>query len=166
MTENQSEPRIAICFVCLGNICRSPTAAGVMVRDVKRAGLEDRILVESAGTAAYHVGELADPRTRRTAAAREVELTSRARQVTTRDFTRFDLLVAMDASNVENLLAIAPATGRDKVVLFRSFDPTAPPGAAVPDPYYGGDRGFEEVFEICERASAGLLEHVRKKFLA
>ncbi len=158
----RSEAKFAICFVCLGNICRSPTAAGVMTRDVMRAGLEGRVRVDSAGTGAYHVGELADPRTRRTAKAHGVELTQRARQVREADFETYDLLVAMDEANVENLRAIAPKGAAHKIVLFRSFDPTAPTGAAVPDPYYGGDRGFEEVFEICERASAGLLDHVRK----
>ena len=157
--------RFAICFVCLGNICRSPTAEGVMAREVGRAGLGGRIRVDSAGTAAYHSGELADPRTRRTAKAHGIELTHRARQVEIEDFDAFDLLVAMDQANVENLQAVAPKGSAHKIVLFRGFDASAPDGAEVPDPYYGGERGFDDVFAICERASAGLLEHVQRILL-
>ncbi len=154
-----------VLFVCLGNICRSPTAEGVMAREVRRAGLAAHIRVDSAGTAAYHSGELADPRTRRTAKEHGIELTHRARQVVPRDFHAFDLLVAMDHANAESLRGLAPDGKAHKIVLFRSFEANAPKGAEVPDPYYGGERGFEEVFEICERASAGLLEHIKKTLL-
>ena len=152
---------VRLCFVCLGNICRSPTAEGVMRHLVEQAGLSDRIAIDSAGTGAWHAGEQADARSRATAARRGVRLDSIARQVTREDFERFDYLLAMDTSNQEELERIAPGpAARRKVRLLRSFDPAAPAGAAVPDPYYGGDDGFERVFEICEAACRGLLEHL------
>ena len=158
--------RIRICFVCLGNICRSPTAHGVMVRLVAEAGLGAAIEVDSAGTAAYHVGELPDERSRVAARRRGIELTHRARQFTAADLDRFDLVVAMDGDNLSRLHRLRQlAGGRDHppIALLRSFDPTAAPGAEVPDPWAGGDAGFEEVLDQCERACAGLLAHVREQ---
>jgi protein-tyrosine phosphatase len=149
----------SVLFVCLGNICRSPTAEGVFRDRAARQGLA--VVIDSAGTAAYHTGELPDPRTRKAALARGVELTHRARQVAPSDFERFDWLLAMDRQNHEDLLARAPREHRAKVRLFRSFDPTAPASAEVPDPYYGGPSGFEEVLDQCERAADGLVEFLR-----
>jgi protein-tyrosine phosphatase len=155
---------IRICFVCLGNICRSPTADGVMCHLVDRAGLAGQIEIDSAGTGAWHVGEKADRRARATAESRGFRLTSRARQVTREDFDRFDYVIAMDNSNHAELLRLAPSAAmRERVFLFRSFDPESPANAEVPDPYYGGESGFEEVFDICEAACRGLLEHLRKE---
>jgi protein-tyrosine phosphatase len=155
---------VRVCFVCLGNICRSPTAEGVMRTMIERAGLTGAIEIDSAGTGAWHVGEPADDRARAAAARRGFELTSLARQVTRADFARFDYLVAMDEENLRALERMAPdRAARGKVRLLRSFDPRAPRGAAVPDPYYGGDDGFEEVLDICERACRGLLAHVRER---
>jgi len=154
---------IRLCFVCLGNICRSPTAEGVMLKLVEQAGLGDRFVIESAGTAAYHVGERPDRRTQATARTHGVELPSRAARFGATDFARFDLVLAMDTNNRADLLTLASdATERDKVLLLRSFEPGAEPDAAVPDPYYGGAEGFEEVFSICQRACAGLLENLRR----
>jgi protein-tyrosine phosphatase len=153
--------RIRICFVCLGNICRSPTAHGVMARLVAEAGLGAAIEVDSAGTAAYHVGELPDERSRWAARRRGIELTHRARQFAAADLDRFDLVVAMDDQNLRRLRQLAAGRARPPIVLLRSFDPTAAPGAEVPDPWAGGDDGFEEVLDQCERACAGLLAHVR-----
>lgn len=131
---------------------------------VGRAGLDERVAVESAGTAGYHAGALPDRRARAAARARGVLLTSRARQFVPEDFARFDYVLAMDEQNRESLLASAPdAAASAKVRLLRSFDPAAPPGAAVPDPYYGGDEGFEHVLDLCERACEGLLEHLRRE---
>lgn len=132
------------------------------MRAVLRARkLEDRFEIDSAGTASYHVGELPDERTRATARRRGVELTHRARQVSARDFEHFDWLVCMDAKNVEALRSRAPSdAARAKIVLFRAFDPSAKPDAEVPDPYYGGPEGFEDVLDMCERASVGLVEHL------
>jgi protein-tyrosine phosphatase len=154
---------IRLCFVCLGNICRSPTAEGIMLHLIERAGLNDRIAVESAGTAAYHVGERPDPRSLATASAHGVHLPSRARRFERKDFARFDYVLAMDADNLRALRELAPAEARDKVRLLRSFDPQSPPGAAVPDPYYGAGDGFERVFEICEAACRGLLEALQRE---
>ncbi|MFK7897220.1 MAG: low molecular weight protein-tyrosine-phosphatase [Myxococcota bacterium] len=151
-----------ICFVCLGNICRSPTAEGVMLRLVADAGLEDRFQIESAGTAAYHVGEKPDKRARAFAAKRGITLPSRARQFVAADFDRFDWVLAMDGENLSNLEAILPdsADAPGQLSLLRAFDPVAPPGAEVPDPYYGGDAGFEEVLDLCEAACRGLIQEI------
>lgn len=155
---------IRVCFVCLGNICRSPTAEGVMRHLVEGAGLGDHIEIDSAGTGAWHAGERADRRSRQTASQRGVELDSIARQVTVKDFTRFDYLLAMDRDNLRELHDLAPNdAARARVHLFRSFDPDAPRGAPVPDPYYGGPDGFDDVFDICEAACAGLLAHLRRE---
>lgn len=151
-----------ICFVCLGNICRSPTAEGVMRALVTKAGLADSIVIDSAGTGAWHIGEQPDPRTQEAAARRGIELDHLARQFTRADFDRFDLVLAMDRANLEVLERLAGTRTHPDVRLLRSFDPTAPAGAEVPDPYYAGGRaGFEEVLDQCERACAGLLAYIR-----
>ncbi|HEX5308905.1 MAG TPA: low molecular weight protein-tyrosine-phosphatase [Solirubrobacteraceae bacterium] len=153
-----------ILFVCLGNICRSPTAEGVMRRLVERTGLQDQIELDSAGTGAWHVGEPADPRARSAARARGIELDGVARQVEPEDFERFDMIVAMDSSNAANLRRIAAdAEGRAKIRLLREFD-SGSAGEAdldVPDPYYEGARGFEIVLDLVEAACEGLLARVR-----
>ena len=149
-----------ILFVCLGNICRSPTAEAVMRGLVADAGLEGEIEVASAGTAGYHVGDLPDRRSIAAAAERGVTLDSRARQVSDADFNGFDLLVAMDRSNREELLALAPDDeGRRKVRTLREFGDGW--DLDVPDPYYGGADGFGEVLDIVERCCAALLEEIR-----
>lgn len=153
---------VSLCFVCLGNICRSPTAEGVMRALVRSAGLEDRIAIDSAGTGAWHAGEPADSRSRAAARARGIELTGQARQFVHTDFARFDYVLAMDRGNRRELLRMARGDReRAKVHLLRSFDATAPADAEVPDPYYGGAQGFDQVLDICERACGGLLAHLR-----
>ena len=155
---------IRVCFVCLGNICRSPTAHGVMEHLVRERGLEDRVHVGSAGTGGWHVGEPADGRARETARRRGFELTSRAETFEARDFDRYDYVLAMDKSNLANLRALARRDDDlDKLTLFRSYDPEASPGAEVPDPYYGGPDGFEDVFDMCERACHGLLVEIEAR---
>lgn len=155
---------LRICFVCLGNICRSPTAEVVMRKLVADAGLADRITIDSAGTGGYHVGDEADPRTRAAAGRRGLEITHLAWQFTRADLDRFDLVIAMDAANAVNLRRLLGGRGEPALRLLRSFDPTAPNNADVPDPYYaGGERGFEEVLDQCERACAGLLAHARER---
>lgn len=136
-----------------------------MRRLVTDAGLADRVVLDSAGTGAYHVGELPDPRTREAARRRGIVLDHHAWQFTAKDFARFDLVLAMDVQNLRHLRALAHGSGPD-LRLFRSFDPTAPDGAEVPDPWYGGDAGFAEVLDQCERACAGLLAHVRARLSA
>jgi protein-tyrosine phosphatase len=158
------ERRISVCFVCLGNICRSPTAEGVMRDLVEKASLGARIEIGSAGTAGYHTGELPDRRSRAAARKRGIELGSRARQFAAEDWERFDYVLAMDAENYDVLSRQAPnAAARSRLRLLREFDPTSPPKAGVPDPYYGGDDGFGQVLDLCEAACAGLLEHIRRE---
>jgi protein-tyrosine phosphatase len=152
-----------ILFVCLGNICRSPTAHGVMQKLVDDAKLSARVTLDSAGTGNWHVGELPDPRSREAALLRGYDLSHRARQVMPEDFEEFDLILAMDRSNLRNLRAIG--RGPARVELLRAFEPGAPAGAEVPDPYSGGEDDFERVLDICERACAGLLAHVRQRLL-
>jgi low molecular weight protein-tyrosine phosphatase len=158
---------VRLLFVCLGNICRSPTAEGVMRAIVEREGLRDSIQLESAGTGAWHVGSAPDERATAAALARGVELEGRARQVRPEDFEDFDLLLAMDGENLRELRRLAPGEEqRAKVRLLREFDP-ASTGADVdldvPDPYYGGAGGFDEVFELVQAACEGLLEQIRPR---
>ena len=155
-----SKPRV--CFVCLGNICRSPTAEGVFRHLLAEAGLTDAIVVDSAGTAAYHVGESPDRRSTATAWKRGIVLEGAARRFEKGDFARFDYVVAMDASNERNLHQLAPDDEAEaKIHLLRDFDPESPTGAEVPDPYYGGADGFETVVDICIAGCTGLLAHIR-----
>jgi protein-tyrosine phosphatase len=147
-----------VLFVCLGNICRSPTAEGVMRRLVRERGLEDEIEIDSAGTGGWHVGSPPDARATGAAARRGTELSGAARRFDPRrDFDRFDLILAMDAENRRDLLALAPDDeSRSKVRMFR------PGGLDVPDPYYGGEDGFEEVLDLVEEAARGLLDELRR----
>ncbi len=151
-----------VCFVCLGNICRSPIAEAVMRHLVEEAGLADQFQLDSAGTGAWHVGEPPDARGRAAGARRGITLTGTARRFEPGDFARFDHVVAMDRSNRAALMRLA-GDGPElrKVMMLRDFEPGAGLDAQVPDPYYGGDEGFDEVFDICERACRGLLEHLR-----
>ena len=150
-----------ILFVCLGNICRSPTAE-VVFRTVAAREASDLVLeIDSAGTAGYHVGELPDRRTRQAAARRGYDLSAqRARVVEPQDFEHFDLILAMDRENLRALERRAPAHARDRLRLFLEFAPEA--GIReVPDPYYGGPNGFEDVLDLIEAASRGLVEYLR-----
>jgi protein-tyrosine phosphatase len=157
-----SEP-VRVSFVCLGNICRSPTAEAVMRHLVTQAGLGDRIVIDSAGLGDWHVGGPRDSRSQKVGRRRGIALEGVARQFVAADFDRFDYVLAMDRQNLNGLEALAPdEAARAKVHLLRSFDPASPPDAEVPDPYYGGPRGFDEVFDICQAACAGLLEHLRR----
>jgi len=148
-----------ILFVCLGNICRSPTAEAVMLGLIEEEGLGDQVRVDSAGTGNWHVGNRADPRAIATAASRGVELTSRARQVTGSDFDEFELIIAMDRSNFEDLVEMQ-GSDPGKVKLLREYAGDA--DTDVPDPYFGGDDGFEEVLDIVERNCRVLLAEVSR----
>lgn len=153
---------IRLCFVCLGNICRSPTAEGIMRKLVHDDGLDDQVVVESAGTGAWHLGERADARARATAAQRGVTLDRRAQQFHAKDFDRFDYVLVMDEEIGGTLGRLTSSrTARERIRVLRSFDPDSPSGARVPDPYYGGPEGFDEVFDICDAACRGLLAHLR-----
>jgi protein-tyrosine phosphatase len=151
-------------FVCLGNICRSPTAEAVMRGLIRREGLEDIVEIDSAGTGDWHVGSPPDERSARAAADRGVTLDGAARQVTGADFDQHDVVVAMDRENRDALLAIAPDdAARAKVHLLREFDPAAVRAGDldVPDPYYGGPEGFDRVLDLVEDACEGLLGALR-----
>lgn len=151
---------VRICFVCLGNICRSPTALGVTLHHAQKRGLGSAVHLDSAGTAAYHVGERPDQRSIAAAARRGIALPGVARQFTAADFERFDYVLPMDAANLDELKRLLGKREHRGLRLFRSFDRSAPTGASVPDPYFGGEPGFEEVLDQCERAAEGLLDAV------
>lgn len=156
--------RLRVLFVCLGNICRSPTAEGVMRKLVAECGFQGEIELDSAGTGGWHVGDPPDARAAAAARRRGIELDGRARQVEREDFERFDLILAMDGSNLHVLRQIAPdEPSREKVRLLREFDPASADAEDldVPDPYYGGPHGFDHVLDLVEAACRGVLEHVR-----
>lgn len=152
---------ISVLFVCLGNICRSPLAEGVFRHLLDEKGLSDRFRVDSAGTGSWHVGESPDHRAMRSAATRGVTLSGHARQVQPEDFHRFDYMIAMDQSNLSQLQAYQEGVGGESALyLLREFDPEGGPGAEVPDPYYGGPNGFEEVYDMVDRSCRSLLDHI------
>jgi protein-tyrosine phosphatase len=153
-----------ILFVCLGNICRSPTAEGVMRHVIDREGLDGEIEVDSAGTGGWHVGSPPDERATASAKKRGIALTGAARRFTAGDFSDFDLILAMDEQNRRDILALASDDeSRAKVKLFREFDKEAVESGDldVPDPYYGGGDGFEHVLDMSERATLGLIADLR-----
>ena len=153
---------VKILFVCLGNICRSPTAHGVFETQVQKAGLQQQVIVDSAGTGDWHIGAAPDHRSRSFALGRGYDLSSlRARQIGQSDFLQFDYILAMDNSNLTNLHRLAPAGYAGHLGLFLEFHPEAPM-IEVPDPYYGGDKDFNIVLDLIEAASSGLLAHVRR----
>ena len=157
----KSEQKVSILFVCMGNICRSPTAEGVFRHVVNEAGLEEQITADSAGTHAYHIGEPPDRRATAAAERRGVSLSDiRARRVSDSDFEDFDYVIAMDEENRLQLLEQAPEEHQGKVQLFLSFVEGVE--TEVPDPYYGGAAGFERVLDLVEEASRGLLEKLAK----
>lgn len=160
----QGPAAVRVCFVCLGNICRSPTAEAVMRHLVRTEGLEGKVVADSAGTGDWHVGEPRDARSREVGERRGIPLAGRARQFTADDFDRYDHVLAMDGRNLETLLDMAPdEAARRKVRLLRSFDAASPPDADVPDPYYGGAQGFDRVFDICDAACRALLAEIRRE---
>jgi low molecular weight protein-tyrosine phosphatase len=152
---------VKILFVCLGNICRSPTAEVVFRAVASREAPDIVVEIDSAGTAGYHVGESPDSRTRQAAARRGYDLSAlRARVVEPRDFEYFDLILAMDRENLRALERRSPPQARERLRLFLDFAPQT--GISeVPDPYYGGPNGFEDVLDLIEAASRGLVQHLR-----
>ena len=175
MGSARGDARVRVLFVCLGNICRSPTAEGVMRALVRDAGLQESIEVDSAGTGSWHVGEPPDARATQAARRRGIVLEGAARQVRAGDFGEFDLILAMDSDNLRNLHRLAPdEAGRAKVRLLREFEGRAGEwaggragsqssdgGLDVPDPYYGGDDGFDRVLDLVRAACSALLEQLR-----
>ena len=155
--------KISVLFVCMGNICRSPTAHGVFRQLVEAEGLAEQIFIDSAGTHAYHVGNPADRRAQATALARGVDLSDlRARQVEDGDFERFDYVLAMDQDNYMALVRQCPPEHEQCLHLFMDFAPETNT-REVPDPYYGGAAGFDRVYDLVEAAAAGLLRHIREE---
>lgn len=160
MADNRE--KVSVLFVCMGNICRSPTAEGVFRKLVADAGLAHLVEIDSAGTHAYHVGEPADRRAAEAALRRGFSLEGiKARRVAPDDFSRFDLVLAMDRDNHAVLVELADAAQRDRVRLFLEFGDSG--RQEVPDPYYGGSAGFEQVLDLVEDAARGLLDEVRKR---
>lgn len=154
---------VKVLFVCMGNICRSPTAQGVFERLVAEADLSAQVSTDSAGTYAYHVGEPPDKRATEAALRRGVDLSSqRARRVSPEDFEVFDYVLAMDSSNHEDMLEICQPEHASKIRLFLEFAPGLGIDE-VPDPYYGGATGFERVLDMIEEAAAGLLADIRQQ---
>jgi protein-tyrosine phosphatase len=151
---------VNVLFVCMGNICRSPTAEGVFISLVQKAGLQKKIGIDSAGTHAYHVGEPPDPRAQKTARARGIDISHlRARRAIEADFERFDYVLAMDMDNLKNLQAICPEQHTAKLSLLLDYASHSDV-REVPDPYYGGPLGFERVLDMVEDAAHGLLQNI------
>ncbi|MEW6563726.1 MAG: low molecular weight protein-tyrosine-phosphatase [Pseudomonadota bacterium] len=158
--------KVKVLFVCMGNICRSPTAEAVFRQRVEAAGLDERIVIDSAGTHDYHIGEAPDPRTQRAAQQRGYDMSGlRGRQVSSVDFELFDYVLAMDHSNLSILKRLRPHGAESHLGLFLEFADRHRE-REVPDPYYGGADGFERVLDMVEDASEGLLHHIRNKHLA
>ncbi len=148
-----------ILFVCLGNICRSPLANEVLQDLVNKANLADKFEIDSCGTGAWHAGQLADQRMRSEARKHGITMTHRARQVTQDDFAYYDLILAMDKSNLKRLMALCPPQFATKIKLFRTFDPLAnDDDKEVPDPYYGGPTGFSNVYQMVARTCLELIK--------
>ena len=157
--------KIGVIFICMGNICRSPTAETVLRRYAEQAGLTQSICIDSAGTHDYHIGDAADARTQRAAACRGYDMSGlRGRQVAANDFTRFDYVLAMDKSNLAILQHLRPGEANCHLGLFLEFA-RRHAEREVPDPYYGGADGFERVLDLIEDAAEGLLEHLRQRNL-
>ncbi len=158
-----SSKRVKVLFVCMGNICRSPTVEAVFKHVVKQAGIEDAIIADSVGTHDYHIGESPDERAQQAARKRGYDMSKlRARQVETMDFERFDYILAMDRDNLALLERKCPSQHRNKLALFCDFD-DGHAGREVPDPYFGGATGFEQVLDMAEQVSASLLAHINEK---
>lgn len=155
--------KVRVLFVCMGNICRSPTAEGVFRKMVENTGYAHQIEIDSAGTHAYHIGKPPDQRSQAAAARRGIDLSGlRGRQVSREDLVRFDYVLAMDEENREHLLALSPQDHVHKVRLFLEFASRSTE-RAVPDPYYGGPHGFDRVLDLVEDAAEGLLAEIRKR---
>ncbi|MDP1605441.1 MAG: low molecular weight protein-tyrosine-phosphatase [Rhodocyclaceae bacterium] len=155
--------KVSVLFVCMGNICRSPTAEGVTRALAERAGVAKNFEIDSAGTHGYHIGKAPDARATKAAAERGYDLLPlRGRRVNDEDFVRFDYILAMDRDNLELLVQACPAEHRGKLGLFLEFG-AGRTGEEVPDPYYGGADGFELVLDMIEEAANGLLDRLGKR---
>jgi protein-tyrosine phosphatase len=152
---------LRVLMVCTGNICRSPTAEGVLRRKLAEAGLNGRVEVQSAGTVDYHVGSPPDHRAQQSALRRGYDLSrQRARQLRIEDFERFDLVIGMDSDHVDRMVDMCPGPFADRIHLLLDFSPTRRKGMSVPDPYYGSPAGFERVLDLVEEGGDGLVKHL------
>lgn len=159
-------PPVRILFVCLGNICRSPLAEGIFRHLVKRAGVDDLFEIDSAGTSGYHDGNPPDARSTATARARGITLEGQSRRLLPEDLRSFDYIIGMDSDNMREIRVLADQVGaHGRLYLLREWDPEGR-GTGVPDPYYGGEQGFEEVHDIVERSCENLLEHLMAELAA
>jgi low molecular weight protein-tyrosine phosphatase len=160
-------PSIRVLMVCTGNICRSPTAEGVLRRKLADVGLADRVEVQSAGTVDYHAGSPPDHRAQLSALRRGYDLSrQRARELLPEDFARFDLLIGMDESHVERMVEICPGPLVDRIHLLMDFSPIRRKGLGVPDPYYGSPAGFERVLDLIEEACDALVQDLASRLPA
>lgn len=165
MNKSISVPRVGVLFVCMGNICRSPTAEGVFANLVNDRGMGSQFNIDSAGTIAHHVGEAPDPRSQSTAKRRGIDISvQRSRQVRLEDFELFHYIVAMDTENLDVLSRSCPKQHRDRIHLFCDFT-IERKGESVPDPYYGGARGFDIVFDLVSDAAHGLFDTIHEAHL-
>ena len=159
---NLNMKNVSVLFCCMGNICRSPTAEAVFRFKVEEAGLEKLITIDSVGTHDYHIGVPPDLRTQKAAKQRGYDMSMlRGRQIEVADFSRFDYVLAMDNANMSILTRMCPQVNRDRLGLFLQYAQRHQE-SEVPDPYYGGDKGFENVLDMVEDAAAGLLQHIKK----
>jgi protein-tyrosine phosphatase len=163
MDPDENSEQVSVLFVCLGNICRSPTAEAVFRKLIADAGLEQRVRIDSAGTASYHEGAPPDTRALAAAKARGFDLAGiRARRVVPDDFLEFDLILAMDEDNLGELREIVPEGARARIALLLDYA-SKRSERSVPDPYYGGRNGFERVLDLVTEACAGLVEELRRR---
>ncbi|HEU5148423.1 MAG TPA: low molecular weight protein-tyrosine-phosphatase [Chryseosolibacter sp.] len=152
--------KVRVLFVCLGNICRSPLGAAILKKKVKEQGMDSWVEVDSCGTSNYHIGDNADPRTIANAKKHGVPIEHCARQLTTQDLQSFDFVFAMDRSNFQNILRLSNGKPLNNVRMMREFDSQGK-GQEVPDPYHGGEKDFQEVFDILDRSTDGFLKYLK-----
>ncbi|MBT1702767.1 low molecular weight protein-tyrosine-phosphatase [Chryseosolibacter indicus] len=154
---------IHVLFVCLGNICRSPLAEAIFKNKIKQKGLEQHIFSDSCGTSNYHIGDSPDPRTIANATKNSIIIEHCGRQLCEADLEKFDLILAMDSSNFQNILRLPNSKNlQHKVKMMRDFDPFGE--GDVPDPYFGGETGFQEVFDILDRSMENLINHLQGQY--
>lgn len=153
-----------VLFVCLGNICRSPLAEALFLKNVQNSGLQEFFQADSCGTSNYHIGDLPDPRSYENAKSNGVTIDHKGRQLTYEDLLKFDYILAMDSSNMMDIQSLAQGhPDEGEIRLMRDFDPTVSHPADVPDPYYGGANGFQDVFDILDRSTMNFLHSLQQK---